>query len=51
MGEGLKRAAKAAKATRVRKPPMCEECGKNRADPPGRLCVGCEAYREHTGHF
>jgi ribosomal protein L32 len=25
----------------------CEECGKNYADPPSRLCPGCEAYREH----
>lgn len=39
------------KTIRVRKPPMCEECGKNRADPPGKLCVGCEAYRDHTSHF
>lgn len=28
-------------------PPMCEACGENRADPPGLLCVGCEAYDEH----
>ena len=35
----------------IRKPPMCTECGKDRADPPGKLCVGCEAYRDHTGHF
>jgi DNA modification methylase len=25
----------------------CEGCGQNPADLPGRLCVGCEAYREH----
>lgn len=48
MGEGLKRAAAAARKTRVRKPPICEGCGVNRADPPSRLCVGCQAYRDHT---
>jgi hypothetical protein len=25
----------------------CEEC-ENWADPPSRLCPGCEAYQEHT---
>jgi hypothetical protein len=25
----------------------CEECGKNYADHPSRLCPGCEAYQEH----
>jgi hypothetical protein len=25
----------------------CIECGTNYADPPSRLCPGCEAYREH----
>jgi hypothetical protein len=29
----------------------CEECGINWADPPRRICVGCQAYRDHTGHF
>lgn len=29
------------------KPPLCEECARYRADPPSRLCPGCEAYREH----
>lgn len=28
-------------------PMKCEECGQNWADPPGRICVGCEAYKEH----
>lgn len=28
---------------------MCEDCGERPADPPSRLCPGCEAYREHTG--
>jgi hypothetical protein len=27
---------------------LCEECGKYPADVPSRLCVGCDAYREHT---
>lgn len=30
---------------------MCEDCGKLPADPPSRLCPGCEAYREHTGQI
>jgi hypothetical protein len=25
----------------------CIECGTNFADPPSRLCPGCEAYWEH----
>lgn len=28
-------------------PRKCESCGKNPADPPSRICVGCEAYQEH----
>lgn len=28
-------------------PRECEGCGQNTADPPGRLCPGCEAYQEH----
>ena len=28
--------------------PMCDECGKYPADPPSKLCPGCQAYREHT---
>ena len=28
--------------------PVCEDCGINPADPPSRICPGCEAYREHT---
>ena len=31
----------------VRSPPKCEECGKNYADPPSKLCPGCQAYQEH----
>ena len=27
----------------------CDDCGKNWADRPSKLCPGCEAYREHTG--
>lgn len=30
-----------------RYPVLCEECG-NYADPPSRLCPGCEAYQAHT---
>ncbi len=30
------------------RPKLCDECGKNWADRPGKLCPGCEAYREHT---
>lgn len=26
---------------------MCSECGVNPADPPGDLCPGCDAYKEH----
>jgi hypothetical protein len=36
-----------ARTERVRRPPVCEECGIYRADPPSKICVGCEAYREH----
>jgi hypothetical protein len=25
----------------------CEECGTHWADPPSKLCPGCQAYREH----
>lgn len=28
-------------------PRKCERCNTYRADPPSRLCQGCEAYREH----
>lgn len=30
---------------------LCEECGIHYADPPKKICVGCDAYREHTGYF
>lgn len=30
-----------------KKPLICESCGVNRADPPSKLCSGCQAYREH----
>jgi hypothetical protein len=30
---------------------MCEDCRKYPADLPSRICPGCDAYREHTGHF
>jgi Holliday junction resolvase len=29
------------------KPAICEGCGASRADPPSKLCPGCQAYREH----
>jgi rubrerythrin len=29
------------------RPPVCIECGVNRADPPSKMCPGCQAYREH----
>ncbi len=29
-------------------PAKCIECGTNYADPPSKLCLGCEAYQEHT---
>lgn len=32
-----------------RRPRLCEECGVYPADPPSKICPGCEAYREHTG--
>jgi rubrerythrin len=34
-----------AKAPRL--PPKCESCGVNYADPPSKLCPGCQAYEEH----
>lgn len=30
---------------------VCEACGKNAADPPSKLCPGCEAYKDHTGEI
>ena len=26
---------------------LCQECAKNYADPPSKLCPGCEAYQGH----
>src|ERR1700761_376412 len=26
---------------------LCESCGQNPADLPSKICVGCDAYREH----
>lgn len=28
-------------------PERCEGCGINYADPPSKLCPGCQAYRDH----
>lgn len=39
----------ARRKVRIVHPRKCEECGVNPGDP--RICPGCEAYREHTGHF
>lgn len=33
------------------KPQLCSECGIYSADKPSRLCVGCDAYREHTNPY
>jgi hypothetical protein len=30
-----------------KRPSLCEGCGQNPADAPSKLCVGCQAYREH----
>jgi hypothetical protein len=38
---------KPAKQGNRKLPPICEGCGKDRADPPSKLCHGCQAYREH----
>lgn len=27
----------------------CVGCGVNYADPPSKLCPGCQAYKDHTG--
>jgi hypothetical protein len=32
---------------RARLPPLCDACGRNRSDPPSKLCPGCEAYMAH----
>jgi hypothetical protein len=40
--QALEKALESAGAQR------CVECGIYLADPPSRLCPGCEAYREHT---
>ena len=32
---------------RQRKQIMCESCGANPADLPSKICVGCDAYRDH----
>lgn len=31
----------------VLKPDLCEECLQYPADPPSKLCTGCQAYKEH----
>jgi hypothetical protein len=29
----------------------CDDCGQNYVEKKGDICPGCDAYREHTGHF
>lgn len=43
----IQRAALAGGAEQRAWPKMCVECGKYPADPPSKLCPGCEAYKEH----
>lgn len=31
----------------VEKPKLCVECHINYADPPSKLCPGCQDYKEH----
>lgn len=31
----------------MKRPIKCEECGKDYADPPSKLCPVCQAYKEH----
>jgi hypothetical protein len=33
--------------TQTNKPVKCSECDTDWADPPSKLCPGCQAYREH----
>ena len=40
-------AGKVRVARVYRAPPMCDGCRVNRADPPSKLCPGCQAYRDH----
>jgi hypothetical protein len=39
--------SKAREVVPDRRPKLCDDCGKNLADYPSRLCPGCEAYLEH----
>lgn len=32
-------------------PRVCDDCGKNPAEAHSRVCAGCDAYRDHTGHW
>ena len=29
--------------------PVCIECCQNPTEPKSKICVGCHAYRDHTG--
>ena len=37
----------AKKLKRIEKPKPCVECQVNLANPPSKLCHGCQAYKEH----
>lgn len=39
----------AARSPALARAKTCEECGIYLADPPSRICPGCEAYRDHAG--
>lgn len=34
---------------RIKHAKRCIDCLTNWADPPSKLCPGCQAYRDHTG--
>lgn len=43
---------RAAKSTpRQPRAIKCDDCGQNYVSKRGEICEGCDAYREHTGHF
>jgi len=39
------------KATKKRKPKLCISCFTYYADFHNKNCVGCAAYKEHTGEI
>lgn len=40
-------ATKRARKEHIKQVHMCESCQQNYADPPSKLCPGCQAYKEH----